>query len=141
MRLASLAMLPISALAVGLFRGADPGSQGARLTGLVRFLGDSPRAPLVEFGACPNCAAENEEVAFRIEDNVHSRTSGWIGVPSSPYFAVTGEEGSFDLPDLPPGEVELAVWHETLGEQSQTLSLAAGETKRVEFGFRRGPSR
>jgi hypothetical protein len=84
---------------------------------------------------------DREEVAFRVEDNVHPWMSGWIAVLSSPFFAVTGEEGGFDLPELPPGELEIVVWHETLGEQSQTLALAPGEGRRIEFAFRRGLSR
>ncbi|HET6203729.1 MAG TPA: carboxypeptidase regulatory-like domain-containing protein [Planctomycetota bacterium] len=92
-------------------------------------------------GAVVPITFDREEVAIRIEDNVHPWTSGWIAVLSHPHFAVTGEEGSFELGDLAPGDYELAVWHETLGEQSQTLSLAAGETKRFEFSFRRGPGR
>ena len=84
---------------------------------------------------------DREEIAFRIEDNVHPWMSGRIAVLSSPFFAVTGEEGAFDLPDLPPGEFEIAVWHETLGEQSQTLALGPGESRRIEFAFRRGLSR
>ncbi len=80
---------------------------------------------------------DREEIAIRIECNIHPWTSGWIAVLSNPFFAVTGEEGSFDLADLPPGEVELVAWHETLGEQSQSFHLDAGETKRIRFAFRR----
>src|SRR5262245_2323942 len=248
MRPGSLAVFASVVLAPVLHPGATPTrhSAGGRVSGLVRFLGDLPKAQPVDFSRCPGCAAENagkavafedlivnpngtlrnavvfvrasspalaggnflgpaepvpveirggmlrphvtalrtrqplairnrsscafnlksapranvafdvsiprpdgeivrtfdrEEIAFRVEDSVHPWTGGWIAVLSSPFFAVTGEEGAFDLPDLPAGEIEIAVWHETLGEQSQTLALDPGESRRIEFAFRRGVSR
>ena len=43
------------------------------------------------------------EVMFRVKCNIHPWMRAWIGVVEHPYFAVTGENGSFVLPNLPPG--------------------------------------
>jgi hypothetical protein len=35
---------------------------------------------------------------------------GWIIVRDNPYFVVTGEDGKFDLHNLPTGKWEFAAW-------------------------------
>ncbi len=58
-----------------------------------------------------------------------------IGVMPNPYFAVTGADGSFSLTDVPPGSYTLQAWHETLGEQSQKVTLAASGSAAADFHF------
>jgi hypothetical protein len=41
--------------------------------------------------------------------------TGWLFVHANPFVAVSGVDGSFTLPDLPPGEWEFRVWHERRG--------------------------
>ena len=36
-----------------------------------------------------------------------------------PFFAVTGADGTFSLPGLPPGTYTVEVWHEAGGTQSR----------------------
>ena len=36
-------------------------------------------------------------------------------IHGNPYVAVSQPDGSFTLPDLPPGEWEFRVWHERAG--------------------------
>lgn len=45
---------------------------------------------------------ENEEF-IPVRCNIHSWMQGFFVVLRTPYFAVTGDDGSFVLPDLPPG--------------------------------------
>jgi hypothetical protein len=40
---------------------------------------------------------------------------GWIIVRNNPYMAVTDEQGTFTIPNLPPGEWEFRAWHERRG--------------------------
>ncbi len=42
--------------------------------------------------------------------------------------AVTGEDGSFELKNLPAGQYTLAVWHETLGEKEVSVTVNEGVT-------------
>ena len=60
----------------------------------------------------------------------------WVGVVSHPFFAVTGEDGTFTLKGLPPGEYTLEAWHEKLGTQTQTVTVAPTETKDVAMTFK-----
>lgn len=50
-----------------------------------------------------------------------------------PFFAVTGDDGIFTIKDLPAGTYTLELWHEKLGTQTQTITVADGETKTADF--------
>ena len=77
-----------------------------------------------------------EEIAIPIKCNVHPWMKSYIAVFKHPYFAVTGKDGSFHLPNLPPGEYTLEAWHEKLGTMTQKITVAAGESKTVDFTFK-----
>jgi plastocyanin len=62
----------------------------------------------------------------KLKCDVHSWMNGAIAVMDNPYFAVTDENGSFTIDNVPPGSYTLAVWHERLGEKSQPVTVAAG---------------
>jgi plastocyanin len=76
-----------------------------------------------------------EEIAVSVKCNVHPWMRSYIAVIKNPFFAVTGKNGSFDLKDLPPGSYTIQAWHEKLGTKMQKITVAAGETKTVEFVF------
>lgn len=44
--------------------------------------------------------------------NIHSTMSAVIVVVRTPYIAVTGPSGAYDISDVPAGEYSLRVWHE-----------------------------
>ena len=44
-----------------------------------------------------------EEVLIPVKCNVHNWMRAYIGVVSHPFFAVTGDDGTFTIKDLPPG--------------------------------------
>jgi plastocyanin len=77
-----------------------------------------------------------EEIAIPVKCNVHPWMRSYIAVFKHPYFAVTGKGGSFDLSNLPPGEYTVKAWHEKLGVMPQKITVAAGETKKLEFVFK-----
>ena len=52
-----------------------------------------------------------------------------------PYFAVTAQDGMFDISTLPPGDYVLEAWHEQLGTQIQNVTVATGQTAEVSFTF------
>ncbi len=74
-----------------------------------------------------------QEVMVPIKCNVHPWMKVWIGVVDHPFFAVTGDDGSFTLKGLPPGEYTVEVWHERFGAQEARVSVGAGETKTADF--------
>lgn len=63
---------------------------------------------------------------IRVTCDAHNWMIGWIVVMDHPYYAVTDASGSFSLGDVPAGEYELKIWHETLGETTQAVTVEAG---------------
>ena len=67
---------------------------------------------------------------IKVTCDAHGWMSGWIVVEDHPYYAVTDQSGAFKLADIPPGDYEVKVWHETLGEKTQKVSVKPkAETK------------
>lgn len=75
------------------------------------------------------------EVMITLKCDVHPWMIGYLGILPHPYFGVTGEDGAFDLGNLPPGKYTVEAWHEKLGAQSQVIEIGPRETKEVEFKF------
>jgi plastocyanin len=73
------------------------------------------------------------EVMIRIKCDVHGWMTAYAGVMAHPFFAVTGPDGSFSMTGVPPGEYELAVWHEKLGTTSQTVKIGASQAQTANF--------
>jgi uncharacterized protein (DUF2141 family) len=61
--------------------------------------------------------------------------NAFINVAPNPYFAVTATDGTFTLPNLPPGTYTLAAVHETLGEQDLQITIAPKSIARASFTF------
>jgi hypothetical protein len=57
----------------------------------------------------------------------------YIGVVDHPYFAVTGKDGSFEIPNVPPGDYVIEAWQEKLGTQEQKVTV--NPQGRVEANF------
>ncbi len=62
---------------------------------------------------------------FKVKCEVHPWMSAYIGVFDTPYYFVTGEDGSFTLKGLPPGEYVLEAWHERYGTRTVTVKVPA----------------
>ena len=75
------------------------------------------------------------EIMIPLKCDVHPWMQAYIGVVAHPYFAVTGEDGSFTIDRLPAGTYTIAAWHETMGEQEQSITVGANETAEVTFDF------
>jgi len=52
------------------------------------------------------------EGVVRVFCNIHSTMSAVIVVLKTPYFAVSDDSGHFAIPDVPPGEYRVHVYHE-----------------------------
>jgi hypothetical protein len=56
-----------------------------------------------------------DRLPVKVECNIHGWMSGWIRVFDNPYFAVTDEDGNFEIKDAPAGNYRLVIWHESVG--------------------------
>jgi plastocyanin len=78
-----------------------------------------------------------KEVMVPFKCDVHGWMRAYIGVLDHPYYAVTAADGSFTLKGLPPGTYTVEAWHESLGTQTQMVTIGASETKSdVAFTFK-----
>ena len=76
------------------------------------------------------------EVPFRVKCDVHPWMTAWVGVFSHPWFAVSGEDGSFTIEHVPPGDYTLAAWQEALPQQEQKIHVSGDKGTDVIFSFR-----
>lgn len=76
---------------------------------------------------------DTPEYGIPLKCDIHYWMSGFVHVLSHPFFAVTGDDGSFVISGVPPGTYPLIVWHESFKPKIQNVTVAAGEVKEVDF--------
>jgi plastocyanin len=77
-----------------------------------------------------------KEVMVPFKCDVHGWMHAYIGVLDHPYFAVTHDGGKFELKNLPPGTYTVEAWHEKLGAQTQTVTIAEKQAAQLNFTFK-----
>jgi plastocyanin len=82
-----------------------------------------------------NATFDKPEGMFQVKCDVHPWMNAYVGVFSHPFYAVTGPDGKFTIPNLPPGTYEITAWHERLGTQTATVTVGASDTKTQDFKF------
>lgn len=83
-----------------------------------------------------------------IQCDVHAWMSAYVWVVRHPYYAVTAQDGCFELTDIPPGEYEVGLWHPgwdaKLGangryeygdpiEKTAKVVVSSGGDKKIDF--------
>ncbi len=76
---------------------------------------------------------------IRVQCDVHPWMHGALAVLKNSHFSVSGQDGSFTLPNLPPGKYTVRAWHELYGELSQEVTVTGPETKTLDFVFTAKP--
>jgi plastocyanin len=77
-----------------------------------------------------------EEVMLPVKCNQHPWMKMYLNVVKTPFFAVTGSDGKYEIKGLPPGDYTLAFVQEKLGEQDQKITLAAKDSKTADQSFK-----
>ena len=71
--------------------------------------------------------------AVRLVCDLHGWMEAYAVIQKHPYYAVTGLDGSFRIEDVPPGEYELELWHQILGEESRRIMVSPNKETVVQF--------
>ena len=79
-----------------------------------------------------------EEIMLPVKCNQHPWMKMYINVVKSPFYAITGPDGKYEIKGLPPGDYTIAFVHEKLGEQDQKVTVAPKESKTVDQSFKAG---
>jgi plastocyanin len=81
-------------------------------------------------------AREESDPPIAVKCNIHPWMRAYIAVLNNPFFAVTGDDGSFTIKGLPPGTYTIEAWHEKYGKQEQQVTVAPKESKAADFSFK-----
>lgn len=76
------------------------------------------------------------EVGLHFKCDVHKWMGAYAGVLNHPFYAVTNDQGTFELKNLPAGNYVIEAWHEKYGAQTQSVSVSGSESKTVDFSFK-----
>jgi hypothetical protein len=86
-------------------------------------------------GAPPFDVFWTAEEAIPVKCNIHPWMHGYMVVVKGPN-AVTDNNGSYTLQNVPPGNYTLTAWQETYGAQTQKITVAAGKPTTADFTFK-----
>jgi plastocyanin len=77
------------------------------------------------------------EVLVPVKCNQHPWMKSYIGVLKHPFFAVTKEDGSFEIKGVPAGKYTVAAWHEKPNpkgtEKTMEVTVAANGSVTADF--------
>jgi plastocyanin len=77
-----------------------------------------------------------EEIMLPVKCNQHPWMKMYVNVVKTPFYAVTGPDGKFEIKGLPPGDYTLAFVQEKMGTQEQKVTVAAKDSKTVDMTFK-----
>src|SRR5213075_52338 len=101
----------------------------------LRRLGDTLQQGMPNDKAAPIETAAKEEGVRKWKCDVHPWMRGYIGVSKSGLQAVTGDNGSFKIENMPPGKYTIEAWHEKYGTKTQAVTVEAGKPAKVTFKY------
>src|SRR5262249_25946150 len=94
-------------------KNSAPIAHSTHWTGALKNPGGNRMAPAGQSLTIDGLKADKYPV--KLSCDIHPWMGGWIRVFDHPYFAVTEENGKFEIKSAPVGRCRLVVWHETVG--------------------------
>jgi hypothetical protein len=76
------------------------------------------------------------EIGLPFKCDVHGWMNAYVNVVTHPFFAVTTDDGSFEIKGLPAGTYTLELWHERLGTQTLPVTVAADAPAKISVSFK-----
>jgi hypothetical protein len=86
---------------------------------------------IIPAGGSMNVELPASDKVINVRCNIHTWMEGWIRVFDHPYFAVTKDDGTFEIKDAPAGTYNVVMWHEgggwlTGGKKGKPVEIKAG---------------
>ncbi len=75
------------------------------------------------------------EIMVPVVCDVHGWMNMYMGVVAHPYFSVSGDDGTFEIGNVPPGSYTVEAWHERYGTQTVQVTVAAQETADMQVTY------
>jgi len=95
-----------------VIKNSDPVGHNSNIT----TIKNAPANNLIPAGGQVTATfTADEALPAQVTCNIHPWMKAWIVIRDNPYAAVSKADGSFEIADLPAGEVELQFWHEKKG--------------------------
>lgn len=79
---------------------------------------------------------QQAEIGLPFKCDVHGWMNAYANVVPHPFFAVTKNDGSFEIKGLPEGTYTLELWHERLGTQTLPVTVTAAAPAKVSASFK-----
>jgi hypothetical protein len=65
----------------------------------------------------------------------HKWMTAYVVVASNPYFVKVNDDGTYRLPDVPPGKYTLVAWHEYFGSKEIPIDVKANQPSVGNFEY------
>jgi hypothetical protein len=111
-----------------LFKSSDPVAHNVRLQGFSNSL----NFMLPANGELPRVLSP-ERRPMPMACDIHPWMQGFVMVFDHPFFAVTDEQGNFEIEGIPAGSQNVVIWHEKVGyvtagaARGQEVTIASGK--------------
>jgi plastocyanin len=92
-------------------------------------------------GKAPRPVTITKPGLVKVYCDIHSHMSASILVLDHPYFVIPEMDGTFSLPNIPPGRHTVVGWHERVGERAVSIDVEAGKPASVELSLPVGDAR
>jgi len=86
-------------------------------------------------GSAPISSSFPRPEIIPVKCNLHPWMRAYFAVMGTSYFAVTGEDGLFTLPEVPSGKYIVTAWHETYGTKTQEITVVGGQPMTLDFVY------
>ena len=78
---------------------------------------------------------KRSEILVPIKCNQHPWMKAYVGVVKHPFYAVSKDDGTFEIKGLPAGTYTVVAWHEKFGEKTAQVKVDAKGTVTSDFTF------
>jgi len=79
---------------------------------------------------------DKQEIMIPVGCDVHPWMRSYISVVDHPFFAVSKDDGSFEIKGLPAGEYEVEAYHEKLKTASGRVTVKDGEAATLDLSYK-----